>query len=326
VRRLDTSVLLRTAGILAVVATHMGIAFFPGGSHLMLAVVGYNVSRFLLDVEPWRERLGAAGRAVARVAVPTMLWAIAGVVVFGAYSAGTVLLVNNYVGPRSHADDHWHFWFVEVLVHLTVIAVALTAVPALRGFDRRHRYLAPLALLGVALVLRMEWAWMGDWYNLRFRTHGVAFFFVLGWLVHRSDTWRLKAVTTVVCIASVVGFFDRPQREWFIIGGLLVLLWRRQVTVPSVVVRPVALLAAASMWIYISHFTFWPLLVDVMDREPAYVLTLLAGVAVWAVARVAEPTVIRVGSRVFASWRDAVRARSAGRHDQRRQPATAAPR
>lgn len=166
---------------------------------------------------------------------------------------------------------------------------------------------------------------MGDWYNLRFRTHGVAFFFVLGWLVHRSDTWRRRAATTVVCIASVAGFFDRPQREWFIIGGLLLLLWCRQVAIPSLLLRPVALLAAASMWIYISHFTFWPLLTDVMDREPAYVLTLLAGVAVWAVARVVEPPVTRVSGRVVGRLRSGVRDRGAARRDQRRQAATAVP-
>ncbi len=311
VRRIDTSVLLRTIGILAVVATHMGVLFFPGGAHLMLVVVGYNVSRFLLDVEPARERLRAGARAVARVAVPTVVWAAVGLIAFGAYSAGTVALVNNYVGPRSHADDHWHFWFVEVLVHLTVLVVALSLVPAVRSFDRRHRYRAPLTLLAVTLVLRMEWAWMGDWYNLRFRTHGVAFFFVLGLLVHRSTAWRTRLATTAIAAAVVPGFFDRPQREWFIVGGLVLLMWSRQVPLPALLVRPVAAIAAASMWIYLSHFTFWPLLEQVLDREVAYVLTITAGVAVWLVARAVEPQVVAAGR-----WARDVRR-------QRRRPTTA---
>jgi AMP-binding enzyme len=291
-RRMDTSALLRTAGILAVVATHMGIVFFPGGAHLMLGVVGYNVSRFLLDIDPVRDRLRATGRAVARIALPTMGWTLLGMVLFGAYSPGTLLLVNNYVGPRSHADDHWHFWFVEVLVHLTVVVLALSTVPRIRALERRHRYLTPMVVLGVTLVLRMEWAWMDDWYNLRFRTHGVAFFFVLGWLVHRSTNWRTKLITTVACAAVVPGFFDRPQREWFIIGGLVLLVWCRQVALPGLLVRPVALVAAASMWIYLSHFTIWPALDAIMARELAYPLTILAGVAVWAVARAVEPAVV----------------------------------
>lgn len=316
-RRIDTSVLLRAVGILAVVATHMGIVFFPGGAHLMLGVVGYNVSRFLLDVEPTRDRVRAAARAVARIAVPTVAWTLAGMTLFGAYSVGTALLVNNYVGPSSHADDHWHFWFVEVLVHLTVLAVALTSIPAVRSFDRRHRYLTPLGLLGVAVVLRMEWAWMGDWYNLRFRTHGIAFFFVLGWLVHRSTSWRTKAATTVICAAVVPGFFDRPQREWFIVGGLVLLTWFGRVALPGLLLRPVALVAAASMWIYLSHFTIWPALDAVMERELAYPLTVAAGVLVWAVARWIEPALMRSGRRVTE--------RMAGRVAQRDQAATASP-
>ena len=42
--RLDTTVVLRAIGICAVVATHMHLWFFPGGAHLLLAVVGFNLS------------------------------------------------------------------------------------------------------------------------------------------------------------------------------------------------------------------------------------------------------------------------------------------
>jgi hypothetical protein len=38
------------------------------------------------------------------------------------------------------------------------------------------------------------------------------------------------------------------------------------------------------MWIYITHFTIWPPLVDVLGTQRAYVPTILAGVAVWAAA------------------------------------------
>lgn len=293
-RRVDTSILLRSIGILAVVATHMHLAFVPGGAHLMLAVVGYNLSRFVLDIEPVRERVRAGGRALARVAIPTVGWAAIGWLTVGAYGAGTVLLVNNYVGPRSHAGDHWHFWFVEVLVHLTVAVIALTAVPAVRTLDRRHRWAFPLVVVAVTHVARLPWAWMDDWYNLRYRTHGVAVFFALGWLVHRSATTRTRLATSLLTLALVPGYFRHPEREWFIVVGVLVLLWCRQVVLPAVVVRPLATIAAASMWIYLSHFTFWPPLDDLLIREVAYVATILVGVVWWAIARRVEPALARV--------------------------------
>jgi hypothetical protein len=59
-----------------------------------------------------------------------------------------------------------------------------------------------------------------------------------------------------------------------------VLLYWREIPFPRVAVRPLALLASYSMWIYITHFTIWPPLVDVLGVEAAYVLTLLAGIAI----------------------------------------------
>ena len=53
--------------------------------------------------------------------------------------------------------------------------------------ERRFPYWFALAILVVLLGLRLEWAWLDDWYNLRYRTHGIAWFFALGWLIHQSE-------------------------------------------------------------------------------------------------------------------------------------------
>ena len=88
VGRLDTTVLFRAIGICLIVATHMRVWFWPGGAHLLLAVVGFNLARFMMPIESTRERTIAGLRTVARVAVPAVLWVAAGMVLFGAYSAG----------------------------------------------------------------------------------------------------------------------------------------------------------------------------------------------------------------------------------------------
>lgn len=278
--RLDTTVLLRSIGILAVVATHMRLWHVPGGAHLMLGVVGYNVARFLLPIDDTGRRMRSGFRTVARVAVPTVLWTLM-FMLLAQYTWTTLTLANNYLGPRSHAGNHWHFWFIEVFTHLVVITLLVTAVPIVRRADLRWPYAFPLALLGLTLTLRMGWADMGDWYNLRFRTHAVAWFFVLGWLVQRSSTWPQKAATTVLCLATAPGVFNNPRREYFIALGLVLLVWARDLPFPRVGVRPLATLAAASMWIYISHFMIWPPMKDWFIVEVAYVLTILASLGVW---------------------------------------------
>ena len=95
VQRLDTTVLLRAVGICAVVSTHMGFLFFPGGAHLLLAVAGFNFSRFQLPIAAAADRLRAGLRTVARAAIQVIAWVAVGIGVVGAYSIGTLLLVNN---------------------------------------------------------------------------------------------------------------------------------------------------------------------------------------------------------------------------------------
>jgi hypothetical protein len=288
----DTTAVLRALGICTVVLTHLRWAYVPGGAHVMLAVVGYNLSRFLLPVDGAVERLRLGLRTVARVAVPTVAWVAGGMILFGAYSPGTLLLVNNYVGPRGHRDDHWHFWFVEVFVHLAVLMLIVLAVPPARRAERRWPYAVPLALVGVGVLLRQEWAQGGDWYNLRFRTHGALLFFALGWLVQRSDTTRRRLLTTAVIGFAVADTFNLPQRELFIGACLVVLLWCREVPLPRPLARLVAVVASASMWILITHFSVYPWLMARMPIGWAYVGTLALGVtAWWLVDRVARLTV-----------------------------------
>ena len=281
IARLDTTALLRTAGILAVVATHMRLWYFPGGSHLMLAVVGYNLSRFHLSIEGAWDRVRASLRTVGRIGVPVVAFVGVCMLFVGGYSLPTLALVNNYLGPEAHEDGRWHYWFIEALLQLTLLTTLLLAVAPVRRFERRFPYLFPLVLLVGALTFRYHWLVIEGVRNLRFRTHGVAWFFVLGWLAQQSSTPRKRAVTTLLCLLTIPGFFGRPEREWFVALGIVLLVWTPNLPLPRPAIRPIAIVAAASMWIYLSHFRIWPPLDRNLPQGVAYASTILAGVAIW---------------------------------------------
>ena len=278
--RLDTTALLRAAGILFVVSTHMRLWYFPGGSHLMLAVVGYNACRFLFSIGDVAGRVAAAGRSIARLAVPTLAFVGLCMVLVGGYGLPTLGLVNGYVGPADHLDGRWHYWFIEVAVQLLVLTTALLAIGPVRRIEQRFPYAFALALFAVTVGLRE--LWVTD--NLRFQLHGVAWFFVLGWLVYRSNTVATKVTSTVVCALAIHGFFGMPHREWLIASGVVLLLWCREIPMPRFAIRPIATVAAASMAIYVSHFRIWKVLDRNLDRGWAYLLTVLAGIAIWFLA------------------------------------------
>jgi hypothetical protein len=131
---------------------------------------------------------------------------------------------------------------------------------------------------------------LGDDYNYLFRTHTVAWFFVLGWAVRRAERVWQRALVTMLTLAVVPGFFDRPQRDAFVVSGVVLLIWLRALPLPRVLHRPIGTVAAASMWIFLVHWQVWPPLTDVFRLEVAFVLTIAIGVAVWwAVSRAATP-------------------------------------
>ncbi len=305
--RLDTTVLLRAVGICTVVATHMHLAFFPGGAHLLLAVAGYNLSRFQLGLPATAQRVQASLRTVGRVAVPTVLWATTMFALGRGYGWTTLGLVNNYLGPRGHENGAWHFWFIEAFVQLCLVATALLAVPGVRRLDRRLPYAFPLAVLAAALAIRgVSFAGLDDPLNLRFRTHGVAWLFVLGWLVQRSNGAGQKLLTCLLAAAAIFGFFDQPVREGFIVAGLALLTWARTIAFPRRLVPAASSLAAASMWILISHFQVWPELHPRLPMAVAYPATILVGIAIWRLAESAPRWVRRRVTTDATRWRTQV--------------------
>lgn len=278
--RLDTTVVLRAVAICLVVGTHMGVFHLPGGAHTLLAVVGYNLARFMGAIGDRGARVRAGLRTAARVAVPAVMWIAAGIVIFRAYSGGTLLLINNYIGPESHRGAHWHFWFFEVFTHLVLLVSLLLAVPAVRRIERRQPYWCALGAFAVTLVLAMDWSIIGDAYNQRFRTHGVAFYFFAGWLVAQSIRLWQRIATTALLAFALPWFFDHSDRDRFILASVLGLLWAAEVPLPRLLVRPLSMLAAASMWILITHFTLWPIYVEHLALLHAYAATLASGVLV----------------------------------------------
>ena len=73
----------------------------------------------------------------------------------------------------------------------------------------------------------------------------------------------------------------------FIAAGLLVLLWCKDLPVPRALRVPISAVAAASIWIFISHFRVFPPLSRNLPLGVAYALTIAAGIALAGLVAVA---------------------------------------
>ena len=113
----------------------------------------------------------------------------------------------------------------------------------------------------------------------------VFWIFALGWATAQATTRRGTGwLLSVLTVVTVPGFFPEGARDAYVAAGLLALVW---VPAPPAARRrwpaSPAVLAAASLWIYLLHWQVYP---HLEHRIPwlATVLSLAVGVAA-AVAR-----------------------------------------
>jgi hypothetical protein len=297
--RLDTTVALRALAILFVVASHVDLVALEGGAHLLLALAGYNFARFQLSAAGGaRTRLRHGLSGLAQLLVPSVLWVGAVAVALGSYDLTTALFVREFLNS-SEWDDQWQLWFLESLVWLTAAALALTCLPVLHRLERRTPFRFALAVLAVTAAARFADVGLRAGPTQRYTTLVVAFVFVLGWLGARADTTRRRVVVSVLAAALTIGFFGQLQREAIVLGGFLLMLWLPHVAVPTWVARAAGGLAAASLYIYLTHWQVYPPLEDAGHQWLALGASLAVGLAYGHVVRPLHKAVGRavLGSR-----------------------------
>lgn len=299
--RVETGVALRAGAIILVLGSHMTDVVPAGGAHLLLALAGFMFARFTLGALDAPGRLRRAVASVARIAVPASAWIGLVVLTLGGYSLGTVLLVNNYTGDPSFSGGRWHYWFIEALVQILLVAALLFMVPAVRRRERARPFVFALALLAGALVLRFDLVTIGDPTREIFRPHTVAWLFVLGWVIHRADTRPRRLIASAATVLCVPGFFGDPVREGVVVLGLLALLWVPALPAPRVAARGIGLIAGASLYIYLTHWQVWPALPDALPVPALMAGCVLAGVATWWAADRAGAAIAAIGRRTTSA-------------------------
>jgi acyl-CoA synthetase (AMP-forming)/AMP-acid ligase II len=276
-RALETSVALRAAAILLIVSTHAGLLGVLGGAHLLVAVAGFNFARFQLGPGARLERLRSQLTSAARIALPSLAWiALAALLLTDDYGLANLLLLNAVAGPETWSAQ-WHFWFVEVLLYLLLALAALLAIPRVDRAERRWPLGFALVALGVGLLGRFHLLDLGIP-----NTRPVLWLFALGWAAARCTTARQRACVTALALATIPGFFGDLGREAVVAGGLVLLLWAPSVRVPAVAARVLAVLASASLYVYLVHWQVYRPLVE--TPALAVAASLAAGVAYWRLA------------------------------------------
>ena len=304
---LDISVLLRAVAITLVVVTHADLAQLQGGAHVLLAVVGFNLVRFQLAVPDRAGRVRALLRSAAGIAIPTLCFVGTLVVLGQTYRWPTALLLNGAIGSDSW-DDQWHFWFLEAIVWCFVGLAVLVAVPFLDRALRARPFAVWVGALGATLAMRYAWTGVEAGTTERYTPGVVLWCIALGACAAHASTRGRQLLIAVLAVVATAGFFGDPGRELIVIAGVLLLMLARPVRLPRRLAAAVAVIASASLWIYLAHWQVYPGL----EAAGHPVLAIVASLAVGVLCQRAAA---RLGGPVRAALRPA----------QRRQQRTPAP-
>ena len=292
--RLDTSVVLRAAAILAIVGTHANVWTVVGGAHLLLAVAGWNFARFQLTAATRTARLRHGVTSLAQVVLPASLWVGGVALATGYYSGLPVAYLNGFLGPQEW-DPDWQFWFLEALVWFSVAVLALLAVPAVDRLERRAPYRFALGVLLVALAFRFWWVGLEAGPTNRYTIGLAAGFLALGWLGSRADTaFRRWSVVGLAAVATY-GFFGDLSREALVVAGIALLVLVPTLRVPRRLVTTTSVLASSSLFVYVTHWQVYP---HLEDSAPllATALSFAVGIGYWWVSR---PLLRALGRRLL---------------------------
>jgi hypothetical protein len=283
---LETPVVLRALAIVLIAGSHIGLFRVKGGAHVLLALLGYNVARFVLVAPDTPSRLRSLGRLARELAVPSVLW-IGGVALLrGTYEWHTVFLLNNVLGSPE-AFVQWNYWFVEAALWSAVLIGLLACVPWVSRMAREHAFATPLAALAVALVVRYA---QGDPTTSPVSTYSIlttTWLAMLGWTIAGARSLPQRLFVTALVPVLVRGFAptDRP-REYAIMIGLGLLIWAPRVVVPRILAPAVSAVGSASLFIYLTHVQIHPLFGTPLTGWRAVgvlLVCLAAGVLAWRV-------------------------------------------
>jgi acyl-coenzyme A synthetase/AMP-(fatty) acid ligase/acyl carrier protein len=284
-RGVETSVLLRAVATILIVATHIRVFSLPGSAHVLLALAGYNFARFLMAPSDRVERLKGQARSILRIALPSIAWIAAAAAVSGAYGLSNVLLLNSIVGSEQW-DDLWHFWFIEVLIYVMIAMTLITTIPVVARTQRHNPFAFAMGLVMIGLVMRFRVIEAG-----LLHTKAVFWLFALGWAAWAATSAWQRIVVSMIALISVPGFFGDIDREIVIAAGFLALVWVPSVSIPVWLSRPVAVLAASSLYVYLVQWQVFPL----FPNAPlaALIAALAAGVAYFRIVSLVMPRVER---------------------------------
>lgn len=255
-------IVLRAFAILLVVVHHETLWPIPGGSGIMMLLVGYSLARFQ-SVHLLAGRIRHALKPAISVLIPYFLIVAAYSLAWQAIPWASMTLTGNfgYAEPERHEMIPYLYWFIEAYAQTLLVFALAFAVPVLRKLAQARPFAFSIGLLAFAAAARFAVPLFVDLGSRQiFAIYWVFHLAVFGWCAGLADTPARKLLVTAFATA-VLGYLAFWESVWLgttvkyltIFAALSALLYLPRVRLPAGVGRAVTQVAVAAFPIYLVH-------------------------------------------------------------------------
>ena len=264
----ETPVFLRAFGIFLVLAGHFGLGSVNGNTVLM-AVSGLSFAKFQLRTIAKERNVLPVFRFGWKIALPSIIETFARQMAHHAFHPSSFLLIDN-LRERSPFGPYESPYYIDLLIEILLITALPLSIPAIR----RVAVEKPLLFGVVGLVL--SWVasvlvplFLDPAHTWALVPQAYLWVFALGWCAAYISTRRQRILLTATFLlfdltSYLIGrhmgwesFLSRGVDEYALITTLL-LLWFDEIPaqIPTVLVRVINAVAAASLFIYLTNLSF----------------------------------------------------------------------
>lgn len=301
-RKLEMATLTRAFFIVCIAALHTEAFVYSwnwGAAYFLVILAGYSLARFQMPEIIRSGSVRTIWGTIRFVAVPTVLMYATMGILTRTFEISSIFLLDNYLDPRTIAG--YTFYFVETYVQLLILAALVFSVPTVRKAFARRPMASAFAwfIIVVAIDRTFEHLWDGD-YNFHRTPWHYGWCFALGMLIALAPDLKARLAVLALSVICALSVWHFTSAAYYVVGGCVLVLFVRSITVPASAKIVVAEIANASMFIYLSHFQVISLVNKVFGApQPwvALILSILVGVLgahlyVWAERKVLQRTAI----------------------------------
>ena len=290
---ISPATLIRAISITCIVLYHFSSIKIASTATLFV-LAGFSVGKYLLNNVLINKNVQPILNSIIKIAVPTSLFILVKSLGDADFSLLNILLIGNFF-PAS--VNHYHnYWFIDVLVQCLALLTLLFSFSRVRSLFQKNPFHAAMGAMLVCLIVAGISSQLGYANSLEagIPPHNRLWLIFLGLAVSQAKTFNQKLglfFTGYLGFVWLTKWIGHDQEAYGLIEiyfmlPFLMLIFVKKLPLPKAITPIISLVAASSLFIYLTHRMFNTVLDVLMPNLPFWLkisAILMCGVISWKI-------------------------------------------